>query len=122
MLNALFKPAWRSKSVEKRLRFINDMQDISTDNLEILKNLVQSDTEYSVREAALEKITHPVIIFDIIKSNSDGQTRDKAIAVFTQLTGPKSKLTEPEFRTLIQQHSETTLSITKSCPPNTNSK
>ena len=116
MLSALFKPAWQSKSVEKRLRFINDLQDVSTENLEILKNLVQSDAEYSIREAALNKITQPGVVFDIIKNNSDGQTRDKAISIFSQLTGPKSKLTEIEFRALLQQHSETTLSIAKSCP------
>ena len=116
MLNALFKPAWQSSSLEKRLRFVNEITETSQENLEILKKLIQSDSELSVREAALEKISEPALIFEVIKTHNDGKTRDKAISLFNQLTGPKSELTKIEFRTLIKQHPETTLSIAKSCP------
>ena len=116
MLNTLFKPAWQSKSIEKRLQFVNDIQEPSNDDLEILKKLIHTDEELSIREAALDKISEPALIFDVIKKHNDAQTRDKAISVFGQLIGPKSKLSEQEFKTLITQHPETTLSIAKSCP------
>ena len=116
MLSALFKPAWQSSSVEKRLRFVNEIKESSQENLEILKKLIHSDSELSVREAALGKISEPSLIFDVIKTHSDGQTRDKAIALFSHLTGPKSELSESEFKSLILKHPETTLSIAKSCP------
>lgn len=118
MLNALFKPAWQSKSVDKRLQFINNMTETSAENIEVLKTLVNTDDELSIREAALDKITDPIIVYDFIKKHSDGATRDKAVSVFSHLTGPKSKLTEQDFRILLKKHSETTLSIAKSCPYN----
>ena len=55
MLNALFKPAWQSKSVDKRLQFINNMTETSAENIEVLKTLVNTDDELSIREAALDK-------------------------------------------------------------------
>ena len=116
MLNALFKPAWQSSSLEKRLRFVNEMTETSQENLEILKKLIQSDSELSVREAALEKISEPSLIFEVIKTHSDGKTRDKAISLFSLLTGSKSELSKSDFRSLILKHPETTLSIAKSCP------
>ena len=116
MLGSLFKPAWQSKSSDKRKQFINELTQVDESVLNVLKQLILKDEDSEVRKLALHKIEQPDLVFELIKSGTPGNTRDEAVQLFTKLTGAKSKLTEEEFRQLIKTHPETTLSITKTCP------
>ncbi|MCL2200037.1 MAG: hypothetical protein FWB80_14075 [Defluviitaleaceae bacterium] len=62
MLN-LFKPAWESKNPNTRIKGV-----YKTDNQEILMKLASTDPVLDIRMAALDKISHPHALAELIKN------------------------------------------------------
>ncbi|MBT4075504.1 MAG: hypothetical protein HOE78_02880, partial [Gammaproteobacteria bacterium] len=78
MLSSLFKPAWQSGSVEKRLRAISSMDGSSVEKQEILAQLATEDVEASVQIAAINKLTSAVRLHELTLNSANDSVRLKA--------------------------------------------
>ncbi len=65
MLDDLFKPAWKSNSVEKRLKAISAMNGASSENQKILAQLAADDADSSICIAAIQKLTFVATLHEI---------------------------------------------------------
>lgn len=116
MLSGLFKPAWQSESVTKRVLAIEKMEVADPGNQAIFENLANTDDDVSVRQAALTKLTAPETVFLVSQSHSDSATREFAHFRFAALIGPKSELSDSEFRALLAAQPTAELFIAQYCP------
>ncbi len=72
MLADLFKPAWKSSSVEKRMKAVSAMDDASSENQKVLAQLAADDEDISICIAAIQKLTSATVLHEIsIKHASD---------------------------------------------------
>ena len=116
MLKGLLTPAWQNESVEKRLHAVEKLNPDEEANQDILLELVKTDADLNVRRAALSKLNQPERVWEVKQTHKDQATCQHAESVFTELIGPKSKLTEVEFSSLLKNHGELKLSIAAHCP------
>ncbi|MBT8142611.1 MAG: DUF349 domain-containing protein [Gammaproteobacteria bacterium] len=116
MLDAFFKPGWQSKSVEKRIESIAELDSSQSDGPAILETLVKQDPDASVRDAALARIEDPGVIFKLSQDHFDTNIRFKAEERFAQLIGHDTKLSENQCRDIVKEHAQTNTSFIKSCP------
>lgn len=116
MLGSLFKPSWRSSSVEKRMQAVQEMSALSSENQTIFLNLANTDTEASIRHAALRKITDPKPIYKISCEHDDSATRSAASNTLHTLIGSKSQLNIDEFRVLLKEIPDLSEQIVLLCP------
>jgi hypothetical protein len=63
MLDDLFKPDWKSNSVEKRLKAVSELDGAGSENQQILTQLAAEDEEFSVRLAAIQKLTSAALLY-----------------------------------------------------------
>ncbi|NND00113.1 MAG: DUF349 domain-containing protein [Gammaproteobacteria bacterium] len=113
MISSIFKSDWQHQSVDKRLQAIEKM--VASDQ-PVLTELAQQDPEQSVRLAALDKLTDPRVLIEISQAHADAATREHAELALSVLLGPKSKLSEEEFRSLVSTNPATVTLVTKHCP------
>ncbi len=116
MLKGLLTPAWQNESVEKRLQAVQKLNPQEEAEHTILRDLVSTDPELDIRQAALSKLTSPELVWEISQTHNDQATCQHAESVFNYLIGPKSKLTEDEFSLLISANKELNLPIAAHCP------
>jgi hypothetical protein len=116
MLSGLFKPDWQNDSAEKRLKAVAALNPDEVTDHSVLEELALNDFEFSVRKAALLKISKPEVILNIRQTHTDDETRTAADHVFLELIGPKSTLSEIEIRKLISENPELSIKIAKNCP------
>ncbi|MDG2087577.1 MAG: DUF349 domain-containing protein [Arenicellaceae bacterium] len=116
MLSGIFKPAWQSESVTKRVLALEKMDVRDVANQAIFESLAKADEDVSVRQAALAKLTTPEKVFLIGQSHSDPETRECADAVFAALVGPKSELSDREFRDFLAAQPKAVLLVAQHCP------
>lgn len=116
MLKGLLTPAWQNESVEKRLQAVQKLNSLDEAEQDILCELISSDSELDIRKAALSKLSKPEQIWEISQNHPDQATCQHAESVFAQLIGPKSKLTEIEFKALLGTHDALKLPIAAHCP------
>ena len=121
MLKGLFKSGWKSDSVEKRLRFIADINVSVSANQKILEKLVANDIDTSVRHAALAKISDPQVLYNLWQSHEsinkidDTKNRQYAETAFRHLL-QSGKFTEADFKTFLANNPKSNLIIAKYCP------
>ena len=76
MLKGLFKSGWKSDSVDKRLRFIADI-DVSVSAIQtILEKLAANDVDTGVRHAAMAKMSNPQALYDLWQSHESSVNTD----------------------------------------------
>lgn len=115
MLDGLFKPAWQSPSVTKRLGAIEKLDSNASQDLETLEKLAKDDPKLEVRKAAIEKIPLAAV-FSILSSHKDDETREQARAVISDSAGRSSPISEQEYRELISQQPDAASWMIRLCP------
>ena len=116
MFKDFLKPSWQSDSAEKRLHAVQKMNPDDDANQKIFIELVNDDSELNVRQAALDKLSKPELVWQISRAHDDKATAEYAESVFNQLIGHKSKLTETQLRDLLSSHDEIKAPIAAHCP------
>lgn len=103
MLKGLFKPAWQSDSVDKRLDAVAKMDAGKESAQSTLLEIANRDVEQKVRDAAINKLGSPLHTFELSQTHADQTTRQAAEAAFCRLVGANSELNEQAFRDLLEQ-------------------
>ncbi|MBN1379140.1 MAG: DUF349 domain-containing protein [Gammaproteobacteria bacterium] len=110
MLENLFKPAWQSSSIEKRLKAISEMDGTSADSQEILTQLA-ADNEASICIAAIQKLTSVSALHEISQKHSNDSARQEAEKKVNELLGTKGSLSKDQYLDLLQRYPELTLRV-----------
>ncbi len=101
MLNGLLKPAWQSKSTEKRRLAIVKMSSEKADNQNIFEQLALSDPSQTVRQICIEKITNPATLFAVYLDQNDQTTKQTAkLTLCKQISLENENDVEPLKRVL----------------------
>ncbi|MCK5663190.1 MAG: DUF349 domain-containing protein, partial [Thiotrichaceae bacterium] len=106
MLSSLFKPAWQSGSVEKRLRAISSMDGTSVEKQQILAQLATEDVEASVQIAAINKLTNAMRLHELTLNSANDSVRLKAESRLNEVLGENSSLSDQDYRELINRFTE----------------
>lgn len=104
MLSDMFTAGWQSEDPEKRLNAIAKLKPKEKGNQDLLKKLALEDPVFDVRSAAILKLNHAHVVHEISLSHPDQSTKTEADSRLHALLGPKSELTEDDFRILLTQH------------------
>ena len=115
MLKSLFRSGWKSNSVEKRLRFIADVDIAANSNQEILEKLATNDVDTEVRHAAMAKITDPQALYNLRLSHSNSESRQFAETAFRHLI-QSEEFTEADCKTFLRSNPKSSLLMAKCCP------
>ena len=110
MLSSLFKPAWESNSVEKRLRAIVTMDGSSAEKQLILTQLAKDDVEPDVQIAAINKLTSVITLHELSKM-AEKSVQMEAANRLNVLMGESSSLQEQDFIELIAAYPELCIRI-----------
>ena len=111
MLDNLFKPAWKSSSVEKRLKAISAMNSASLEKQKILAQLAADDVDISVCIAAIQKLTSVATLHEVsIKHDSDS-VRGEAEKRLNELISAGASLDKDQYRDLLNQYPELTVRV-----------
>ena len=113
MLDDLFKPAWKSSSVEKRLKAISAMNGASPEKQKILAQLAADDEDSSICIAAIQKLTSVVTLHEMsIKHDHDNESvRVEAENRLNELMSAGCSLNKDQYRDLLNQYPELTVRI-----------
>ena len=88
MFAGLFSQTWQSNVVEKRLEWIQKVDESTPTKQAILVSLVEQDSELSVRQAALDKLTSPLQAFELSNAHNDVTTRQHASLSLIHISEP----------------------------------
>jgi exonuclease SbcC len=116
MLNDIFSNDWQSEDPKKRLQALAKLKSKNSDNQEVLSKLVVEDPDFDVRAAAILKMNHAYLVHQISLSHTDESTRAEADSRLHTLLGPKSELTEENFRALLEEYPSISPVILKFSP------
>ncbi|MEH6576765.1 MAG: DUF349 domain-containing protein [Amphritea sp.] len=97
MFAKFFKPKWQHSKAEVRVRAINSMNADDSNHVEILSQLALQDLSPAVRQAAVEKIAVPELLYRISTNDSDLKTRRSAADRICRL------ILDTEFTTAAQR-------------------
>jgi len=111
MLPDLFKPAWKSRSVEKRRRAITDMDSVSEEQQKILFQLARDDEDSSIRIAAIRQLTSAAALHELSIKFSDSVVRTEAEKRVNELMGANHALDDAQYRDLLKHYPELQLRI-----------
>ena len=111
MLDDLFKPAWKSLSVEKRRKAISEMNSASTEHQELLMQLATDDGDASIRIAAIQQLSSAAALHELSIKISDDAVRTEAENRVNELIGAKRALDEEQYRELLKRYPELRLRI-----------
>lgn len=104
MLDNLLKPAWKSSSVEKRLKAVSAMDSASLKNQEILAQLAADDVDISVCMAAIQKLTSVAPLHEISLKHGNDSVRAAAEKRLNELLSAGCSLNEEQYRDLLKQY------------------
>ncbi len=119
MLKDLFKPDWQKASAEKRLSGLATLKPENVDELSIILQLLENDSESTVRHAALQKLSDPIIVYGYSKDHNSEFTRLEARQHFIKLISNKSSITQSNVIPLLAKHPETSSLLLSHCADNT---
>ncbi len=111
MLTDLFKPAWKSNSVEKRLKAISAMDSASSEKQKILTQLAADDGDVSICIAAIHKLTSATLLHEISINHSSHSARVEAEKRLDELMAANNYLTKDQYRDLLNRYPELELRI-----------
>ena len=111
MLEDLFKPAWKSSSVEKRLKAIAAMNSASSEKQKILAQLAAEDADISICIAAIQKLTSVATLHELSIKHANDSVRAAAEKRLNELMSAGCALNEDQYRDLINQYPELTVRV-----------
>lgn len=111
MLTDLFKPAWKSRSVEKRRRAIIEMDNAGAGHQEILFQLAADDEDVSVKIAAIRQLTCATALHELSLKLPDDAVRTEAENRVNELLGMTHVLDEEQYRDLLKRFPELQLRV-----------
>lgn len=111
MLEDLFKPAWKSSSVEKRLKAISAMNSASLEKQKILAQLAADDADISICIAAIQKLTSVATLHEMSIKHDNDSVRVAAEKRLNELMSAGCSLNEDQYRDLINQYPELTVRV-----------
>jgi len=100
MISSLFKPAWKSKSADKRLQAVSTLDNSSQEDREILWQLC-NDPEDPVCLAAIDKFDELSRLFDLHQQHEREPVRAKALERVNQLISNNGFLSEDKAGELL---------------------
>ncbi len=111
MLDNLFKPAWKSGSVEKRLKAISAMNSASLEKQKILAQLAADDVDISICIAAIQKLTSVATLHEISIKHDNNSVRGEAEKRLNALISAGASLDEGGYRDLLKQYPALTVRV-----------
>ncbi len=111
MLADLFKPAWKSRSVEKRLRAISAMDSASSEKQKILIQLATDDEDVSICIAAIQKITSAVVLHEMSMQHASDTVRLAAGKRLDEFMAASRSVNKDEYCDLLNNYPELTVRI-----------
>lgn len=111
MLNDFFKPAWKSSSVEKRLKAISAMNSASLEKQKILAQLAADDADISICIAAIQKLTSVATLHEMSIKHENDSVRGEAEKRLNELLSAGCSLNEDQYRDLLNQYPELTVRV-----------
>ncbi|MDH3760764.1 MAG: DUF349 domain-containing protein [Gammaproteobacteria bacterium] len=111
MFTELFKPPWKSHSVEKRLRAIAEMDSASAEHQKILFQLARDDEDSSIRIAAIRQLSSAAELHELSIKLTDSAVRAEAEQRVNELLGMGHVNDEAQYRDLLRQYPELQLRI-----------
>ena len=103
MLTNLFKPAWKSNSVEKRLNAIADFDSNNAEHQKHLSQMANGDIDVSVCIAAIQKLSSAKEINQLSLKHADETVRTAASKRLDVLMGESGGLSSEEFDVVLNQ-------------------
>ena len=110
MLDDLFKPAWKSSSVEKRLKAISAMDGASSEKQKILTQLLD-DEDVAINIAAIHKLTSVSGLHEISIKHANDSVRAAAEKRVNELLAAGLSLNKEEFSDLLNCYPELELRV-----------
>jgi exonuclease SbcC len=111
LINDLFKPAWKSRSVEKRRRAIIEMDNAGEGHQEILFQFATDDEDASVKIAAIRQLTSATALHELSLKLPDDAVRTEAENRVNELLGMTHVLDEKQIRDLLKRFPELQLRV-----------
>lgn len=111
MLNDFFKPAWKSSSVEKRLKAISAMNSASLEKQKILAQLAADDADISICIAAIQKLTSVATLHEMSIKHENDSVRGEAEKRLNELLSAGCSLNEDQYCDLLNQYPELTVRV-----------
>ena len=111
MLTDLFKPAWKSASVDKRRRAVAELNGLDAAHQEILLELARDDEDSSVRIAAIRQSTSADALHELSKQLLDDAVRGEAEHRVDELLRTADALDDAQYRELMNHYPELQLRI-----------
>jgi len=115
MLKSLFKSGWKSKSADKRLRFIADIDVSVASNQAILEKLAANDIDAGVRDAAMAKISDPQALYNLRLSHTNSESREVAETAFRNLI-KSDEFSVADCKAFLARNPKSKLLMAKYCP------
>jgi DNA repair protein SbcC/Rad50 len=104
ILSNIFKPAWQSSSVEKRLGAIASLQSDSSEHQQLLFQLASDDADDSVRIAAIQQLVDIGTLHELSLKNSDHAAGVEAEKRLIELMANNQFLDETQYRNLLNSY------------------
>jgi hypothetical protein len=114
MLHGFLKPAWQSKSSEKRRLAIVKMDASNKDNQTIFATLANNDPSKDVQVECIKKLNDPSTLFELSQSTSDIKTI--ASEVLGKLIGQKSDISLVQLNEFLSKHPSASTIIIEVAP------
>ncbi|MFT5506454.1 MAG: exonuclease SbcC, partial [Gammaproteobacteria bacterium] len=106
ILSNIFKTAWQSSSVEKRLSAIAGLQSDSNEHQQVLLQLATDDADDSVRIAAIQRLVDIGTLHELSLKNSDHAAGVEAEKRLIELMATDQFLDETQYRNLLTRYPE----------------
>ena len=104
MLTSLFKPAWQSRSIEKRLKAIAEMDCNRSEDRRVLSELARSDENVSVRLEAIDCLIDVDVLHELSQKDSADDIRQAAEKRINELISSRHILDEEQYFELLKCH------------------
>ena len=101
MLHGFLKPAWQSKSAEKRRLSILKMDLSNQENQNIFIKLANEDPSQEVQLECIKKLQDPSEVFSLSETNDDITIQLAASEALALLIGPNSSITKNQLEELL---------------------
>jgi hypothetical protein len=111
LLTDILKPAWKSRSAEKRRRAITEMDNSGAEHQEILFQLATDDEDDSVKIEAIRQLTSATAVHELSLKLADAAVRTAAENRVNELLGMADMLDAEQYRDLLQRFPELQLRV-----------
>lgn len=103
MLHGFLKPAWQSKSAEKRCLAIIKMDESDDDKQGVLAQLAVHDPSNAVRLECIKKLSQATTLFSLSQSPEEDVIKTAAKEALAIVIGPNSSIEKSQLEILLEQ-------------------